>query len=339
MSEVSANRVGAPGGGSWKSFALSLVIHTGLLVALAFLWTTRTVGGGDEAPRRVEIVLASPDDDAEYLEQADLQPAEQSGDDDAGSLIDVLPSSDAPPIDTSQVLTEAAPLDVPLPGLDSTAMARPDVRAGAARTTHLTPEQEAMLAAEQAAFEARRPKGPATTLRVFGSGDLTGRKFVFVIDRSKSMGGQGLNVLKAASAELGAAINSLEKYHQFQIVAYHHQTVTITRRALLAATSDAKAEVSEFIENLAAFGGTEHEGALITALSMDPDVVVLLTDGGLPDLNESQLRRISRAARGAQIHCIQFGSGPQQDRNTFMRLLAAQNSGTYRYVDVSELDK
>ena len=93
--------------------------------------------------------------------------------------------------------------------------------------------------------------------------------------------------------------------------------------------------MGDFIDNLAAFGGTEHEGALITALSMDPDVVVLLTDGGLPWLNESQLRRISRAAGGTQIHCVQFGSGPPQNRNNFMQELARQNSGTFRYVDVT----
>ena len=192
-----------------------------------------------------------------------------------------------------------------------------------------------MLAAESAAFEARRPKGPATSLSVFGSGQMTGRKFVFVIDRSKSMGSQGLNVLTAAASELGAAINSLEDHHQFQIVAYHHIPITIGPRQLLNATEDHKGEVANFIANLAAFGGTEHEGALFTALSMNPDVVVLLTDGGLPVLNESQLMRIRRAADGAQIHCIQFGSGPSQSSNTFMRQLAGQNVGSYRYIDVS----
>ena len=321
--------------GDWKSLATSLAIHVIVLVALGLFWTSRTIGGGDERARPVEIVLATADSETEYLEQSDFQPVESAAEQTNSSLAEMLPASDNPPVDTSPLMAEAPPIDVPLPGMDSASMAQPDMRPGTGRNMQLTPEQLEMLAAEQAAFEARRPKGPPTTLNVFGSGDLTGRKFVFVIDRSKSMGGEGLNVLNAASDELGSAINSLQDYHQFQIVAYHHQTLTITRRALLNATGDSKSRVGDFIDNLAAFGGTEHEGALITALSMDPDVVVLLTDGGLPWLNESQLRRISRAAGGTQIHCVQFGSGPPQNRNNFMQELARQNSGTFRYVDVT----
>ncbi len=338
MSADGSNMIPVEPAGDWRSIVLSLAFHVILLVSLGLLWTSRTIGG-DEPPRRVEIVLASGDEEPEYLQQADLKPPEAAGEDSPAALAELLPASDTPPVDTTRMLDDTAPLDLPLPGLDSTAMARPDSRPGSPRNLQLTAEQQEMLAAERAAFEARRPKGPATTLSVFGSGELTGRKFVFVIDRSKSMGGQGLNVLSAAAGELARAIGSLKDYHQFQIVAYHHQTLTISRRALLNATQGAREQVAEFIENLAAFGGTEHEAALITALSMNPDVVVLLTDGGLPELNESQLRRIGRAAGGTQIHCIQFGSGPQQNRNTFMRTLASQNSGTYRYVDVSQWNK
>ena len=328
----------APREGDWRSFALSLAFHLLIFVSIGLLWTTRSIGGGDEVPRRVEIVLAPGEENQEYLEQSDIEPTPEAGEQ-ATDPSELLPNSDSPPLDTSALLGEAAPLDIPLPGFNSTELARPDARPRAALETHLTPEQLKMLAAEQAAFEAKKPKGPPTTLHVFGSGDLTGRKFVFVIDRSKSMGGQGLNVLPAASTELTTAINSLESFHQFQIVAYHHQNLTISRRALLNATADSKAEVGAFINNLAAFGGTEHESALITALSMAPDVVVLMTDGGLPELNESQLRRINRAANGTQIHCIQFGQGPQQNLNGFMRTLAAQNTGTFRYIDVNEWGK
>ena len=57
----------------WQSFLLSTTIHTGLLVALALLWTSRVIGGGDEGPRSVQIVLASAADDNEYFEEADLE--------------------------------------------------------------------------------------------------------------------------------------------------------------------------------------------------------------------------------------------------------------------------
>ncbi len=314
---------------------LSLVIHTALFVCLFLFWKTTRQFGSGETPRRVALVLATAEEESDYLDESSQ--LERTAREETQSPAEALPTREPPPIDVKSLVSEPSSIDLPLPGLDASAMTNvPNSFAKDPRTVRLTPQQQQMLDAERAAFEARRPKGPPTTIRVFGSGDLTGRKFVFVIDRSKSMGGQGLNVLVGAADELTSAIDQLQPYHQFQIVAYHHQTATLERRALLPAVAETKQRVADFIYNLAAFGGTEHEGALMVAMSMNPDVIVLITDGGLPELNAGQLARIRRAADGAQIHCLQFGSGPQQDRNTFMRLLAAQNNGSYRYIDMNE---
>ncbi len=323
------------GGSSWRSLALSLTIHATLLICFAIFWNTGRPFGFDEPPRRVSLVLTNSDSQPAYLDESDLldaQPEEPTE-----SVESALPADQPPPIDVTPLVSAQSPIELPLPGLDVAEMTNvPDSLAQDSQSIRITPEQQRMLDAERAAFEARRPKGPATTIRVFNSGELTGHKFVFVIDRSKSMGGQGLNVLVAAVAELTGAIDQLEPYHQFQLIAYHDRTITIEQRALLPATIENKQRVGDFIRGLAAYGGTEHEGALMVALSMNPDVIVLMTDGGLPDLNQGQLKRIRQAADGAQIHCVQFGSGPQQDRNSFMRLLAAQNNGSYRYVDVDK---
>ncbi len=50
-----------------------------------------------------------------------------------------------------------------------------------------------------------------------------GYKFVYVIDRSGSMGGSGPTALKAAKAELLASLNDLGQTHQFQIVFYNEK--------------------------------------------------------------------------------------------------------------------
>lgn len=317
-----------------RSILLSMLIHVALLVALALIWTTRVTGGGDEGPRRVSIVLAAAGDKTEYFDEADV--AEQAQQQAAeASLPEALPT-DQPPIDVSELVNQVTPLELPLPGISSSEMVKPQTATSDGSPIALTDAQKKQLAEEAAAFAASRPKGAPTTLQVFGSGQLNGRRFVFVLDRSKSMGSQGLNVLSAASTELTNAINNLEANHEFQILGYHHGTTSIERRSLLYATEENKKQVGRFISQLAAFGGTEHELALNVALSMSPDVVVLMTDGGLPEMNESQLRRVHRVAAGAQIHCIHFGSGPQRDPNNFMNELAGQNLGTYRYVDVSQ---
>ena len=194
-----------------------------------------------------------------------------------------------------------------------------------------------MIAKEQRELKALQPKGPPASISVFGSGELKGQRFVFVIDRSQSMGSQGLGVLKRAVKELSTAINQLEDYHQFQIVAYNDRTITMSRREMLPASEFNKKQAPEFINGLIAFGGTSHDYGLYAALAFHPDVVVLMTDAGFPELNGGQLNEMKIMSRGkVQIHTIQFGSGPFQVDDNFMKQLALQSQGSFRYIDVNQ---
>ena len=194
-----------------------------------------------------------------------------------------------------------------------------------------------MIAKEQRQLKAQQPKGPPASIQVFGSGELKGQRFVFVIDRSKSMGSQGLGVLKRAVKELSSAINQLDDYHQFQIVAYHDRTITMSRRAMLPASEFNKQQAPEFIDGLVAFGGTSHDYGLYAALAFHPDIVVLMTDAGPPELNGGHLSEIKTMCRGhVQIHTIQFGRGPLQETDNFMKQLSLQSRGSFRYIDVNQ---
>ena len=152
------------------------------------------------------------------------------------------------------------------------------------------------------------------------------------------MGGDGLGVLNEARKELSAAINGLELNHEFQIIAYHNKTAMITSRKLLVANDQNKQLVKEFFEGLGAFGATNHFYGLIGGLDLQPDVLVFMTDGGSPQLSPDQLKRVKNMAGSrTEIHCIQFGSGPLQDNNNFMKKLARQNRGSFRYINVYDL--
>jgi hypothetical protein len=193
-----------------------------------------------------------------------------------------------------------------------------------------------VLAEEQELRGRQGATGPVTNVSLFGSAPATGRTFVFVIDRSNSMGGDGLGALALAEREFQIALRALEPTHRFQIVAYHHKRVFFGDRELLPATDAHKQRVSQFMRGLAAFGGTDHLMALTAALSFDPDVVFLLTDGGDPRLTKAHLTQVRRrAGRTTTIHCIQFGFGPLQDDDPFMRRLARENGGSYQYVNVN----
>jgi len=151
------------------------------------------------------------------------------------------------------------------------------------------------------------------------------------------MGGGGLDALRVATAEFQRALAELQPQHEFQIVAYHHQRVLFGDNRWAKATDENCQRVAPFMQGLAAFGGTNHEMGLNSALYLKPDVIFFLTDGGDPPLTASQLEKIHRLAAGrTTIHCIQFGYGAFNGDDNFMQRLARQNGGSFRYVDVQK---
>jgi Ca-activated chloride channel family protein len=76
------------------------------------------------------------------------------------------------------------------------------------------------------------------------------------------------------------------------------------------------------------------------ALRMNPEVIFFLTDALEPPLWPKDLERIRTMNGGrVRIHSIEFGQGPELgvDANigNFLRKLANQNGGSYRYHDVT----
>jgi hypothetical protein len=238
---------------------------------------------------------------------------------------------------TTPIVDLAGPPPIDTPTLDATAMTKPNSNAPESNTFELSAEDLKMIESEQRLLRARAPKGTPASVRLFGGGEMKGRSFVFLIDRSHSMGASGLGVLRKARTELATGIADLKPYHTFQVVGYHDRIVTLSQRQMLDATDANKKMVPGFVERLAAFGATDHVRGLSAALAFEPDVVVFMTDGGYPILNDGQIKMLSRLSRRkTTVHCIQFGSGPLQIRTNFMTKLAKANQGTFRYVDTNQ---
>lgn len=317
----------------WSSWGISTCFHIAILIALILLGFSTKVDTGSPEVRRVDLVLTQINDqnETEYLTESEVESESETA---------TEPLSSSAPVETLEKLEEVNSSNLPsikVPQLDATGFTELESsNSSKNKSVNLSQAERDMIAADRARFAAEAAQGSETSIEVFGSGELTGRKFIFVLDRSKSMGSQGLGVLDKAASQVSAAVNNLKSNHKFQVIAYHHRTTPMSERNLLRANDKNKASVEGFIRGLAAFGSTRHDSALIVALSMRPDVIVLLTDGGLPELNQGQLATIRRAAGSTQIHCIQFGAGPRQTSGTFMEALAAQNDGSYRYIDVNK---
>jgi hypothetical protein len=196
---------------------------------------------------------------------------------------------------------------------------------------------EAAIYAEEASIHREKPPtGPTADISLFGGPSATGRSFVFVIDRSASMGSRGLGVIEAAAEELKSSIGRLTDEQTFQVVAYNHSATFFTGRDLIPATAENQKKLVRFVASLAAYGETQHMYGLLAAIRMKPEVIYLFTDGD-PALNVGDLRLIrEQAGARTSVHCLQFGRGQPPDTQPSYQRLARENRGSYLYIDMNK---
>lgn len=177
-----------------------------------------------------------------------------------------------------------------------------------------------------------------TTTSVFGVSG-SGSTFVYVFDHSESMSASGGKPLRAAKQELIRSLRTLSERQQFQVIFYNDRPKTFSpdgqTTGLVFGEDGIRRRAEAFVNRTVAVGGTEHQLALRMALRLAPDAIFFLTDASIQTMSADQMADIRRRAEqsGTVIHAIQFGSGPEP-ANSFMKEIARQNRGGYRYLDV-----
>jgi hypothetical protein len=325
------------------AWLLSLTLHLAAVVAGSLLVRgSQLPAPTEETARPVNIVLARttsaktnyfPQDPQKETRETTL--AKSAGESGLSELPDSLPTDVSPP---SSSVVRLPKLPGPLTRSGETVVLKPQSSGtGGKPIPRLTEADKAAILAEDAARpRPQKPTGPTAKVSLFGSQEAEGRSFVFLIDRSQSMGGEGLGAIEAAAQELATSVAALQEIHKFQVIAYNQKAMYLTGRELLPASSGNKKQLIDFVKNLPAFGSTEHEMGLFAALKLKPDAIFLLTDGGDPVLTSSQLATIRNAAKGTAIHCLHFGSGPLSGEPSFLQRLASSTGGSYLYVDMAE---
>jgi von Willebrand factor type A domain len=209
---------------------------------------------------------------------------------------------------------------------------------GAAKLPFSLVDEASILADDASQFRPGRPTGPKAKIEIFSLPPIEGHSFVFVIDRSASMGAGGLGAIGTAAKELAAQLTSLTADQKVQVVAYNQSSVYFTGRELIPATDENKTKLVNYIAELADFGQTEHERGLLAALRLKPDAIFLLTDGGDPHLRPGQVSFLAEQAAGqTSIHCLHFGTGTADavPPDHFLRRLAAETGGSYAFIAVA----
>ena len=170
-----------------------------------------------------------------------------------------------------------------------------------------------------------------------------GMKVIFVIDASGSMTSH--NAMQVAKGALMSSLQALDERQQFMIIFYDDKPHLIklhdeTKPTMAKATDLNKTLARQKISGIQPGSGTDHLPPLEMALRMNPEVIFFLTDALEPPLWPKDLERIKMLNGGrVRIHTIEFGQGPELgvDANigNFLRKLANQNGGSYRYHDVT----
>lgn len=167
----------------------------------------------------------------------------------------------------------------------------------------------------------------------------SGRRFLYVIDRSESMGWNGGAPMRRALAEAISSVESLDPKKgatKFQVAIFNHDVEIFENGdSLIDVDFESKARVVRYLRSVVADGGTRPEFALEKALRLKPDVAFFLTDAD-EELSEAELEAIQTARRRfgvKQICVVEFGRGSQPRKKTFRRL-AGENNGVYVFRDV-----
>lgn len=204
------------------------------------------------------------------------------------------------------------------------------------------------IAASGAAREAAKigEVGP-TSIAVSGGGKLdsqasfmgvqaVGERFCIVADRSGSMFGSKFDFLKA---QVLRTVSSMSPGARLQLVFFSERSLPYPKTDWLQPAKERLA-IETWLAGIVADGDTYPRGALNDAFAFDPppDVIFFLTDGQFDPQTIYHLRRLQRVAQHkVKIHTITF-----VDRSSegMMRMIAAENGGTYRHVDeIGDLDR
>lgn len=318
---------------------LSVMTHATLLVL--FATTLRSceqapAGFSTEPTREVGIVVRQAGDrpDAQAAgEPNDVAPSDQPAESTAAH--DLLTTSRSTP--------DVPPAEVLLPKSDVPAAIGPGVNlpTGAA----IADPREPVTSNGAARPIATGTKGGPPGTAFMGTRDV-GLKVVFVIDASGSMISN--NAMQVAKGALVSSLQALDERQQFLIIFYSDKPEVVklkdeSKPSLAAATEINKTLARQKIAGRQPDGGTEHLSALELAMKLGPDVIFFLTDALDPQLWPQELDKIQRTNAGRiRIHSIEFGQGPELSEaanpGNFLRKLARQNGGTYRYHDVTKFN-
>ena len=177
-----------------------------------------------------------------------------------------------------------------------------------------------------------RSVGKGVEFSILGLG-TTKKKIAIVVDMSGSMRAHSGNVVSA----LEEIIEQMESDSEFVIIGYRggptYDTYPPNGRltgANASSLSGAKTFISSMPRRFG--GGTPTQNAMLRALNLKPEAIILVSDGAPDDGSPGAIvKNLTRHNRGrAEIHTVAIGNYTENKRLTlFLQELANQNRGDF----------
>jgi hypothetical protein len=175
---------------------------------------------------------------------------------------------------------------------------------------------------ETASHSGHSPVEPVSSPKSAGPKPLhgglrAGQTIVYVLDRSASMGVDGL--LVRAVAALKASLGQLGPDVRFQIVAYNGGTAVMANEPVSATPGNIQRAI-DWMKAVTAEGRSEHRAGFCEALGGRPDILFLLTDAD--DLDVAEVRAINGMLRTPVVlSAAVFGARPSGSETPLERLV------------------
>ncbi len=159
-----------------------------------------------------------------------------------------------------------------------------------------------------------------------------GRKFVFIVDNSNSMGG---GRFETALNELVKSVEGMSEQQEFYVIFFSDAAYRLFHPApangLVAASKKNKERLKTWLKTVEMCLRTNGLEAVQTALSMNPDVVYILGDGAFGDKTGPFLTAPHN--RRTVVHTL--GMEVAQRGEKELSEIAKANKGTYTLVETS----
>ena len=155
-----------------------------------------------------------------------------------------------------------------------------------------------------------------------------GARFVFVIDKSGSMGDK--KKFTKAKLELIKTLRALPKNSRFMIYFFDEGSEQMPVNNMMAAVPGNISWAEDWVKSVGIGGGTDPRQALKSGFSLKPDTLWLLTDGEFD--NESAVLAQIRSANPKDRVRINTLAIMDRGGERVLKQIARENDGTYRFV-------